>query len=426
MKYRHRVLAFLSVFAIITFVDRVCISVAGKSMQEDLGLNPTQWGWILGSFVLAYGLFEIPTGALGDRIGPRRVLTRIVVWWSAFTSLTGLVSGFWPMAAVRFLFGAGEAGPYPNGSVAIYRWFPKVERARAQGCLWSASRLGGALAPLLVIPIQRAYGWRMSFYVFGLMGIGWAAAWYAWFRDSPSEKKGVTDSERAEIGPEPPIASHLNWASWRGALRQPNFWWLLAMYHTYCWSGFFYLTWFHSFLENARGFDKGDLVRLSWLPFVFGAIANILGGLTSDALVRRVGLKWGRRAVGLSGLGLSTLFIAAALCTQNKVATVLFLALGYGGSDFMMPAAWAFCLDIGGRHVGAVTGAMNSAGQAGSFLTTVAFGYMVSAFGSYDLPLVPIVVMSAISTLTWLKLDPTKKLFAEDPAEAAPILSATG
>src|SRR5262245_41121056 len=117
LKHRHRVLAFLTLLAAITYVDRVCISVAGPRMQEDLGIDPVAWGWVTAMFTLSYGLFEIPTGALGDRIGPRRVLTRIVIWWSVFTSLTGAVSNYVLLLVTRFLFGAGEAGAYPNAYI---------------------------------------------------------------------------------------------------------------------------------------------------------------------------------------------------------------------------------------------------------------------------------------------------------------------
>src|ERR1035441_9545053 len=124
MKYQHRVLGMLSLLAVITYLDRVCIAVAGPRMQDALHISPAAWGWALSVFSLSYAVFEIPTGALGDRIGPRKVLTRIVLWWSVFTTITGLVLGFYPLLLVRFLFGAGEAGAFPNGSVAVARWFP--------------------------------------------------------------------------------------------------------------------------------------------------------------------------------------------------------------------------------------------------------------------------------------------------------------
>ncbi len=420
MKYRYRVLGFLWFLSIITFVDRVCISVAGKTMQEDLGLSLEQWGWVLGAFVLSYGAFEIPSGALGDRFGPRITLARIVTWWSIFTSMTGWVRSFHQLLAVRFLFGAGEAGAFPNSSVAIARWFPVAERARAQGIVWMGSRLGGALSPLLVIPIQQAYGWRMSFYIFGLAGIVWAGLWYLWFRDRPTEKAGVPAEELREMPCGAAGGGHAR-ISWRRVLRQPNLWWIMLMYHSNAWCGFFFLTWLHTFLQNGRGYTSRDLVALSWLPFVLGAAANAIGGLASDALVRRIGLRWGRRWIGAGAYVLTALMILATIYTQDKLWTILFLALGYSISDFALPVAWAVCLDVGQEHAGAVTGAMNMAGQIGSFLTTVLFGYLVKAFGTYNAPLVPIAVMSIVAALAWLRIDATRPLFAEPalPAKGA-------
>src|SRR4051812_29417560 len=145
--------------AIITFLDRISIAVAGPRIQEELHITPERWGWVIGAFVLAYGLFEIPTGALGDRIGQRSVLTRIVLWWSAFTCLTGAAMGFPSLVATRFLFGAGEAGAFPNASGVVVRWFSVNERARIQGYIWAASRVGGAISPLIVVPLQSIMGW---------------------------------------------------------------------------------------------------------------------------------------------------------------------------------------------------------------------------------------------------------------------------
>ncbi len=207
---------------VVTYLDRVCISVADPRMQDALHISPLAWGWVTGIFTLSYAAFEIPSGALGDRIGPRRVLTRTVLWWSAFTSLTGLVTGFYPLLATRFLFGMGEAGAFPNASVAIARWFPVHERGRVFGVVLMASQLGGAIAPLLVIPIQVHYGWRASFYLFGILGVAWSAAWYWWFRDSPAEKAGVTPAELAETRGLMPKAHHC--LPWKIAFRSTNFW----------------------------------------------------------------------------------------------------------------------------------------------------------------------------------------------------------
>jgi len=410
MKIRYRVLGLLVVASIITYVDRICISILGTSIQEDLGLTLEQWGWVLGAFVVSYGALEIPVGAMCDRVGPRRVLTRIVVWWSVFTALTGLAQGFRQLVVIRFLFGAGEAGAFPSFSAAIMRWFPPAERARAQSAVWMASRLGGAIAPLLVIPIQQAYGWRVSFIAFGAVGLIWAAVWYLWFRDDPAELRGITERELGEIAPEAGSTSrHAAKFEW-SVFGKPTLWWLMAMYHANAWCGFFYLSWMHTFLVRGRGFTPNELLALSWLPFVLGAGANLVGGWTSDALVRRHGLRFGRRAVGFCGLAAATVFLTLAIFTEHKVWTVVWLALAYGSSDLALPVAWAVCLDVGGKHTGTVTAAMNTAGQLGAFCTTVSFGYLVGAFGSYNAPLLPIAVMSAFGAVAWLQIDATKRV----------------
>jgi sugar phosphate permease len=311
---------------------------------------------------------------------------------------------------IRFLFGAGEAGAYPNSSASIARWFPTVERARAHGIVWMASRIGGAISPLLVVPIQARYGWRASFYVFGILGVAWAAIWYGWYRDRPSEMYGVSQAELVEIG-DPPACAHRG-LPWRTAFRSRNFRLLLWMYFTYCYGSFFFLSWLQTYLVKGRGFSEKDLL-LSTFPFILGALSNLCGGFSSDALVRRMGLKKGRRTVAVIGLSASALFTVATILTANKYAALVFLALSYAGSDFMLPTAWAVCLDIGKKYAGAVTGAMNTAGQIGSFVSSVLFGYLVKYSGSYDVPLVPMTVMLAISAALWLKIDATEELIPE-------------
>src|SRR3954447_15672882 len=151
MPYRFRVLALLFLLIFVMYLDRLCISVAGPRIQQDLHLTPVQWGWVIGAFTIAYAIFEIPSGAYGDRIGPRRVLTRIVLWWSVFTAATGLVGSYPMLLLVRFLFGAGEAGAFPNCASTVSRWVPKSERARSLSVFWVATGLGGIATPLIVV-----------------------------------------------------------------------------------------------------------------------------------------------------------------------------------------------------------------------------------------------------------------------------------
>ncbi|MDX2178188.1 MAG: MFS transporter [Bryobacteraceae bacterium] len=418
MRYRYGVLALLFCLSIITYVDRVCISVAGPRMQEELNLGPDKWGWVVGAFTISYALFEIPSGAMADKIGARKVLTRIVLWWSAFTSLTGMVSSFPMLLLTRFAFGAGEAGAYPGSASSLSRWFPANLRGRATSAVWMASRLGGALSPLLVVPIQQAYGWRMSFLVFGAVGVVWCAVWWTWYRDRPSLKKGVTEEEIRESEEVRGEVHH--GLPWGIALRKRNFWIILAMYHTYCWGSYFYLSWLHTFLQKGRGYTENEILGLSWLPFVAGAIGNVTGGTVSDVLVKRIGLKAARRTVGSVGLLLSAGFMLAAALTPGKVPAIVFLSLGYFSMDCMLPVAWAVCLDVGRKYAGAVSGSMNMAGQIGSFLSSIAFGYLVKFFGDYNLPLIPFSGMLALSAFLFTRINPEQQLIPEDERQTLP------
>jgi MFS family permease len=395
---------------VITYLDRVCISVAGPRMQEALHIGPVGWGWVTGVFAFAYAVFEIPTGILGDRIGPRRVLTRIVLWWSAFTSLTGAVTGYYPLLATRFFFGMGEAGAFPNTSVAVARWFPVRERGRAFGIVLMASQLGGAFAPLLVVPIQVRYGWRASFYAFGLLGVAWSAVWYRWFRDSPAEKAGVSQAELEDTGDLVAKADH--GLPWKIALRSGNLWALMAVAFCYFYAIFFFQSWFHTYLVKGRGFSESDLL-LSTLPYLVAACANGGGGVASNALVRKMGLKWGRRSIGLVGMGSAGVFAIAVLLTKDRLSALIFLSLLYGGVTLQQPVACAVCLDIGRKHAGAVTGAFNTASQVGSLVSSVLFGYLVNRYGNYNAPFIPMAVLLLIGVLLWFKIDATHHLIQE-------------
>jgi MFS family permease len=403
---RYRVLSLLVVLSVITYLDRVAIGIAGPRMQQDLGITPQHWGWVLGVFAISYGVLEIPAGALGDRYGPRAVLTRIVVWWSAFTALTGIVSNFKLLLATRFLFGAGEAGAYPNMAGTVGRWFPPAERARAQGLIWAASRLGGALAPWLVVLIMSTLGWRTAFWIFGATGLVWAAIWSVWYRD-PVPGDLVATGDPPEAGES---AVHQGGTPWGQLFRAPQLWLLMAMYWCYVWGSMFYLTWLPTYLIRGRGLSETQMATFAALPFLLGAAGNLAGGELSDRLTRRYGPRLGRRVVGSASLAASAALILTTALIQTKLVALICLSLGLGVMDCMLPSAWALCLDLGKAHAGAVTGAMNSAGQFGGFVCSVLFGYLVQASGSYDAPLYVIAFMVLSSAALFTRLDPTRPL----------------
>lgn len=400
-------LGLLSLLLVITYLDRVCIAVAGPRMQEALHIGPLAWGWVTGIFTLSYAAFEIPSGALGDRIGPRRVLTRIVLWWSGFTALTGMVTGYYPLLLTRFLFGVGEAGAFPNASIAVARWFPVQDRGRAFGISLMASQFGGVIAPFLVVPIQIHYGWRTSFYVFGLLGVGWSVVWYWWFRDSPAEKAGISQAELEET--RDVVVKVRHQLPWKVARRSGDLWAAMGVAVGNQYALYFFLSWFQTYLVKARGYSENALL-LSSVPFLVGACASYGGGLASHALVKRLGLKWGRRSIGLVGVGTAALCTIAVMFTQHWLGALILLSLVYGGIAFQQPTMFAVLLDIGGEYAGAVVGTLTTAGQIGSFVSSVAFGYLVDRSGSYNVPFIPMAGLLLIGAGLWLKVDPTRAL----------------
>ena len=414
---RRTVVGLLVLLFAITYLDRVCISVSGPRMQAELGIDPIGWGWVTGIFTFAYCVFEIPTGTMGDRLGPRRVLTRIVGWWSAFTILTGAVSGFYPLLVVRFLFGAGEAGAFPNATIVVARWFKPAQRATMSGVNLMASQVGGAIAPLLVLPIQMRYGWRMPFFVFGVTGLVWAAVWHTWFRDSPEEKQ----RQRA---PETPVAVAETHPSghgldWRAAAASQTVWAMLGLAFCYVYVYNFFQTWFHTFMVHGRGFSEAGLV-LSALPYVVAVFANVAGGAASDALVRRFGTKRGRRLIGATALAAAGVFTIAAMLTTHPLLTVVFLALTYGAITFQQSGVFGVCLDIGGPHAGATVGLMNMIAQVGGLAGSVLYGYIVDRSGSYDAPFVPMAALLFIGSMLWLRVDASQKIGVVAPLVPVP------
>ncbi|SRR6266567_69208 len=416
MRYRYRVGALLFLLAVITYLDRVCISVAGPRIQEYLRIGPQQWGWVVGVFAIAYAVFEIPGGWMADRFGPRIILTRIVLWWSVFTALTGAVSSYPLLLLTRFWFGAGEAGAFPNAAASIASWFPASERGRAFGFLSMAMQTGGALSPLLVVPIQMRYGWRASFYVFALVGVAWAVVWFFWFRNTPREKRGVTRLELNEIGAAPERQQH--GLPWGVVVRRGNFWAILLMALTFGYGNYFFIAWLHTYLVRARNFSERDLL-LSTLPFIFGACANVGSGITSDFLLKRSGLKAARRLVGIIGLTSGGLFALLAAFTPSRVGTLLLLCLSFAGIAFNQSMTFPICIDVARKFPGSMGGAMNTAAHVGAFLSGVMFGYIANVSGSYDRPLILMALVLGFGALMWLKIDPTQELVPEGQPEYA-------
>jgi MFS transporter, ACS family, glucarate transporter len=408
---RYQVLTVLGIFSIITYLDRQSMAITGDAVTKDLGLTDTQFGWILFAFTIAYGAFDIPTGWLGDKFGPKKTLMRIVIVWSVFTILTGFATSFLMLFIVRFLFGMGESGAYPNATVAISRWFPSYERGRAQSIVWMCSRMGGALAPFFILPIANAYDWRAVFYIFGAIGIVWAIGWYYFFQDEPRNMPNITPEEVAIIEENRTVksASHGS-LSWKTIATNPNLWALCGMYYCLLYGAYFYMSWLPKYLSQGRGIPKEQLTYMTSLPFIMGIVGCLVGGFASDYLSKKYGLKWGRRSVGMAGLILSGIMILIATNIQDNSTAIIFLSLGLAFKDFTLPVSWSVASDIGGKNAGVIAGTMGMCGHIGSSMMSVGYGYVKTSTGSWEIPTQLIGLVVIIGGLLWFKIDASKPI----------------
>ena len=405
MKRKNIILTMLVILGMVTFLDRINISVAGSSIMHDLQLSPADWGWVQSAFILSYGLLQIPMGALGDRFGHRKILAGIVLWWSAFTVFTGLAGGLVSLLVIRFMFGIGEAGSSPCSTGVISRWFEKGEVGKAQGYVWAASRMGGALTPFVVIPVMISVGWRAAFYLLGALGIIWAAVWYWYYRDTPSSlPQEVERQDKQKTSP--------NWGRMVGS---PQFWLICAMYFFYAFGSWFFFSWFPTFMELGRGFDKTELTYAVAVPFIMSMIGNIVGGHLTDKLTQRYGIKIGRKALGSTSLAVSAVCMFLAAFIPGKMAVFVFLSLCFGIFDLMLPSAWALCIDLGKHHAGTLSSAMNTAGNIGGFCCGILFGELVQQSGNYNLPLYMIAVMLIVSAVLFAFINPEKPIISDTP-----------
>jgi MFS transporter, ACS family, glucarate transporter len=364
-------------------------------------------------FTLAYSLFEIPSGRLGDVSGPRRVLTRIVLWWSGFTMLTGAATSRAMLMSVRFLFGAGEAGAFPNMARALSEWFPPRERGRANSVMFFGSRVGGMLSAPIALLLIRGIGWRASFVGFGCLGLVWAAAWHRWFRDRPSDHPAISPEELASIGLDRPARVTAHGVPWLAFARSTNLQAICAMYFAYGYGLYFYFTWLPTYLTTVLHLSTTSGWIFSGLPFLLAGLANLAGGWLTDTLARVRGLYAARCGLGFAGFfTCAGLVLAAAVVAQP-------LALALGAVDLALGACWAVCLDVGVEHAGVVTGAMNTIGNIGGVLMPLAAGFIVDRTGSWSTVLYVTAAVYACGAIAWLVIDPTTRLApSTQPSEA--------
>lgn len=400
---RYGVVTMAISLAVLSYVQRVAISQAAGPISHDLHLDKAQMGLIFGAFGLSYALFELPMGLLGDKLGVRRVLLQIVLAWSVFTALTGAAWNVGSMWVIRFLFGAGEAGCFPNLTRMLSVWLPKRERVTAQSLMWACTRWGGAATPPLVLLAIELVGWRWAFVLFALVGVIWCVVFVFWFRNKPEEHKGVNAAELELIRSSRGIVSHdiSNQQSWLPILLKPQVALLALQYFCFSFVWYFYITWLPTYLRESRGQSTGHAALLSVLPLLFGGCGSLISGLLPLGI--------SRRALAFLGFLSTAILLIAFIHIPNVVAAMICLGMASFCSDLTMPISWNACVEIGGAYTATVAATMNMLGNLAGFVAPVIGGFILQRTGGNWNPLIYLMAGSAvISASCWIALDPDR------------------
>jgi MFS family permease len=410
---RYWVIVFAITLAVITYIDRVCISKAAPLIQRDLGLTKEQMGYAFAAFGWAYALFEIPGGWLGDIIGPRKVLMRVVLMWSAFTAATGWAWSLMPLVVFRFLFGMGEAGCFPNLTKAFTIWLPLVERVRAQGIMWLSARWGGAFTPLLVAWVLSFVSWRWAFVLFGGIGVVWAIFFYRWFRDNPHDHPSVSKEELALLVDAEKNAATHGPIPWGKFVASRTVWLLWAQYFCMSYGWYFYITWMPTYLnESFPQLTEMQRTLLNCIPLLFGGIGSIFCGLISGPIARRIAnIARTRRMMGVLGLTGAAIMLLIATRFKNPLFAVLAVGMASFCNDLAMPGAWGACMDVGGRFAGSLSGSMNMMGNAGGALAPMVVPFVLKAtHENWNANFWMFAAVYFLGALCWLFIDPVRPL----------------
>ncbi len=384
-KTRWLVLFLISLMYLICYMDRSNISVAQPEIAKAFGLSKTSMALVLSAFTWSYALGQIPAGWLGDRFGPKRILTAIMSWWSIAAMLTGAALGLGSLFAARFLLGLGEAGAFPVASRGMQLWFPRSERGRIQGTTHFFSRFAVAITPFVAASILLAFGWRAIFYIFGSLGLIWSIAFAAYYRDRPEEHSGVNAAELAQIREANPSSAERQSVPWKRILTSSNMWFIALGYCCFFFGTNFYLTWYPTYLREHRHISLQALGLLGSIPLFAGMAGDLVGGSLSDLVFKRTGkARFARSIVAAPGFLLSAVFLIPAATTGNAMASVLCLAASFFFLEFVIGPAWAVPMDVGGQFSGTVT-VMNMAGALAASFTPLIFGYYFGK-GSWTAP----------------------------------------
>lgn len=422
---RYLLVVWLGVLSAVAFLDRTNISVAGLQIGREFAISNTRLGWVFSAFLIGYASFQIPAGLVVRRYGPRLVLTVGGLWWGAFTALTALVppsvsGAVVILIVVRFALGAGEATMYPATSQFVERWFPVKERGKANGIIFAGVGIGSGLTPPLVTAIILRFGWHASFWFSACVGIVAGLLWYVTARDAPEAHAWVGDAERELIVRERSIAKvdtteeelsrygkrAIPWAKIFGS---KSIYALTISYFSFGYVAWMFFAWMYIYMAQVRGVNLKTSAIYSMFPFVAMTIGCLVGGIVSDWITARFGLRMGRCLLPGVALALTAVLLLLGSAAHEAQTAALILAGGAGALYLAQSAFWAVSADIAGEFTGVVSGMMNMGGQIGGACTASLTPLIAAHFG-WGMSFLTASVLVVIGAVAWAVIDPTQPL----------------
>lgn len=393
---RIAVMAALAVLSAITYVDRAAISSVKDAVGAELRLDDRAMGAVFSAFALGYALGQIPAGWAADRLGPRILLAAVVTIWSLLTGWTGMVQSFAALLLVRFSFGLAEAGAYPGTARAIFAWLPATEHGRANGVVFAASRIGAALAfPLMAWLVERG-SWRETFYVLAIPGLAWAGIWWLAFRDR--------ETTRAESAAAMPL---------REALRVWPFRLAMMQYFATNFTTFLCLSWMNPYLKQRYALSTAEAAQWTMVPLLVGATAQWISGSVVDRLYVSRYKNYSRMAPAAIGFVIAAAGAISIPFAESAGMAAACFAIAALGAELTISPSWAFCIDLGGKNSGSISGAMNTAGNLGSFVSANVFPWIQGTYGTADPYFYLLCAMNLASAWAWLGMrQPRSKISA--------------
>jgi ACS family glucarate transporter-like MFS transporter len=394
---RYAVVFVLFVLSMMTYIDRVCISAAKEPITAELHMSDAAMGFIFSAWALGYALDQIPSGWLADQAGPRVALTVVVALWSILTALTGSAWSFASLVAIRLGLGMAEAGAFPGAARAICNWLPTGERGRANGVLFSGSRIGAAVSfPLLAWMLNRM-SWRTSFLFLGAMGTIWTTFWVLWFRDWPAKPLERDTAPAAEGGGLSKI------------LRSKTMALAMVQYFAGNFTFFICLSWMLPYLKRHYQLGSSQAAAYAMAPLLVGATSQWFAGWFVDRVYRSRLRVWSRRLPGMIGFTLAAAGLVAVTRADSPGVAVACFTLAVFGAEMTISPSWVFCADIAGKDTARVSGAMNMLGNVGSFASANAFPYLERVTGSTSAYFLTAAALNVISIVCWFNMPSIKE-----------------